>query len=89
MKVFKVSVAKVNYDQFDSCVVVAESAEAVRAMFKQVDNPESWAGSRELCLPGEDPQDAAVWFYNSQGEITIEEVDLTQTALICASFNAG
>lgn len=86
MKLFKLSVKEVDWDEYDSCVVVAEDENAVRAMLKE-HNPESkWEGSKSLFVNGED---TGVWLYNHQGEILIEEVDLTKPALVCVSFNAG
>lgn len=86
MKLFKLSVKEVGYDEYDSCVVVAEDENAVRAMLKDSNSDSKWEGSKSLFVNGED---AGVWFYNHQGEILIEEVDLTKPALVCASFNAG
>lgn len=86
MKLFKLSVKKVDYDEFDSCVVVAEDENAVRAMLKKFNADSYWEGTKQLFINGEDTN---IFFYDHQGEIFIEEVDLTKPSLVCASFNAG
>lgn len=86
MKLFTLSVKEVDYDEYDSCVVVAEDENAVRAMLRDFNSDSKWEGSKNLFVNGED---TGVRFYNHQGEILIEEVDLTKPALVCASFNAG
>lgn len=79
MKVFRVYVEDCGWDEYDSAVIVAESEESVRNSF--VINK---YGERDCILDGCD-----LWFNESQGEIHIEEIDMTKPAVICASFNAG
>ena len=85
MKVFKVWVDKCDLDEYDCCVVVAESAQAIRNKFKYQDR--YWK-TYELDIEGEN-----LFFtseqINSIDEIHIEEVDLTKESVVCASFNAG
>lgn len=83
MKLFKLSVKKANRSEYNSCVVVAEDKNAVRAMLRYYCPNSKW---KHLYV---DEKETNVFFYDHQGEITIEEVDLTKPALVCASFNAG
>ena len=80
MKVYKISVEKVGWDEFDSCIIVAENEEEVYTMLEHCEN------YTKVVINGKDTN---IFFSDSQGKITIEEVDLTQSAIICTSFNAG
>lgn len=77
MKCYIVYVDKFDYDEYDACVVLADSEEEVRNMFKR---EEYYAG--HITRIEED-----VHFYDHQGKIHIEEV--TEKGLVLASFNAG
>ncbi len=76
MKCYMVYVDKVNYNEYDACIVLADSEEEVRSMFKKEESYEYIPGIEE-----------DVYFYNYQGKIHIEEV--TEKGLVLASFNAG
>lgn len=79
MKVFKIWVDKVGWDEYDAAVVVADSEESIRSKFEHVkDSGVSYSDN-----------DDSFFFYKWQGEIHIEEVDLTKEAVICTSYNAG
>ena len=82
MKVFKVSAESFGYDEYDSCIVVAESEDAVRKMIKE----EVRLGSVSRLLIGDS---VVCRFESDQGKIVIEEVDLTKQDVILASYNAG
>lgn len=76
MKCFMVYVDKFDYDEYDACVVLADSEEEVRNMFK-----------REKTYDGYTTKIEDVYFDDHQGEIHIKEV--TEKGLVLASFNAG
>ena len=78
MKVFRVYVDNCDYDEFDGCIVVAESIEDVKSMMKHTTK----YGHRTYI-------DDGVWFNDRQGQIKIAEVDLTRKGVILSSFNAG
>ena len=82
MKVFKVSAESFGYDEYDSCIVVAESEDAVRKMIK-----EEVRLGRVACLLRGDR--VSCRFESDQGKISIEEIDLTKQDVILASYNAG
>lgn len=82
MKVFKVSAESFGYDEYDSCIVVAESKDAVRKMIKE----EVRLGRVTRLLRGDR---TSCMFDSGQGKIVIEEVDLTKQDVILASYNAG
>lgn len=82
MKTFLLWVENVDYDEYDSCVIVAEDEAQVRAMMRHSDEsycPHTTIGEGENC----------VFFGDHQGEIHIKEVDMTRPHVVCASFNAG
>lgn len=70
MKVYFVSVANWDYDDFDAIVVVARNKD--RAL--EITN-------NNYC--------SHCYFKEHQGEIRIEEVDLTKEHVVLESFNAG
>lgn len=82
MKVFKVSAESFGYDEYDSCIVVAESKDAVRKMIKE----KAILGSISRILIGDS---VVCRFESDQGKIFIEEIDLTKQDVILASYNAG
>lgn len=73
MKVYKVWVDCFYYDEYDSCVIVAENEDKVKEILKQ-----PYGTYHNYCE-----------FDSDQGEIHIKEVDLTKEDIICSSFNAG
>lgn len=82
MKVFKVWVDKVHYDEYDACIVVADSVEAVRAMMVRDE-------SEPLYPQYNSWEIEYVAFYDRQGEIHIDEIDMTKPGVVLSSFNAG
>lgn len=76
MKIFKVWVDHYDYDQYDSFVAVAESAEAIKEKFY-------------INEYGKRCYDEDIKFGKYQGEIHIEEIDLNKEGVILSSFNAG
>lgn len=75
MKVYKLWVDEIDYDEYDSVVVVAENEnEAIEIVQNATGN---------LCWREKG------YFYESQGEIHIEEIDLTKKGVVLASYNAG
>lgn len=77
MKCFKVYVNKCGYDEYDACIVLADSKKEVRSMFKR-----ERLYNEYITTIGED-----FFFYDHQGKIRIEEV--TEKGLVLASFHAG
>ena len=86
MKVYRVSVKKVDWDQFDSAVILADSKEEVLGMFKHITNEDFPCENRTVVAYDEQGFER-VYFYDSQGEIEVEEV--TTKGLVLESFNAG
>lgn len=87
MKVFKVYVKNWDWDQYDSCIVVAESEEDVRSM---LENDSHWITNRVVVkTPTPTKHTVTCYFESNQGKIFIEEVDLNTKDVICSSFNAG
>lgn len=76
MKCYMVYVDRYDYDEYDACIVLADSEEEVRSMFK-----------REKTYDGYITKMKGVYFDDHQGEIHIKEV--TKKGLVLASFNAG
>lgn len=78
MKVFKVWVEECDYDEYDAAIIVAESAEEIRANFLRevYDNCRGYSG--------ED-----LFFNDEQGEIHIDEIDTNHAGLLLASYHAG
>lgn len=87
LKVFRVWPDRYDYDQYDSFIIIGEDKESVLKQFETdkcghlyrgpVNNP--IFGRSEFCY----------FFEPNQGELHIEEIDLTAPALILGSFNAG
>jgi hypothetical protein len=77
----------VDYDEYDSCVVAAESEAAARLM-----HPDgyTWDGAQWLCADGTAP-------YNSSWTTLVARLDVTLvgaaapgvSGVVCSSFNAG
>ena len=76
MKCFLVYVKDWTYDEFDSVVVLADSEEEVRSMFK-----------RERDFRGYGTSIGGIFFNDGQGEIFIKEIK--EKGVVLASFNAG
>lgn len=78
MKIFKVWVEDCDYDEYDAAIIIAESAEEIRANFVR----DEFDGS--LAFAGED-----LFFKDEQGEIHIDEIDTNHAGLLLASYHAG
>lgn len=78
MKVFKVWVEECDYNEYDAAIIIAESAEEIRANFVR----NMFDNSREFA--GED-----LFFNDEQGEIHIDEIDTNHAGLLLASYHAG
>lgn len=89
MKVFKVFVDKCSYDEYDSCVVVAESIEAVWAMMEHREDEDYPSENAWRFIPTDSDDGFPTFFYDHQGTIHIEEVDLNTPGVVLSSFNAG
>lgn len=87
LKVFRVWADRYDYDQYDSFIIVGKDKESVLKQFETdkcghlyrgpVNNP--IFGRSEFCY----------FFEPNQGELHIEEIDITTPALILGSYNAG
>ena len=86
LKVFRVWVDDYGYDQYDSAIIVAESREEV---LKQIGtNPKGvriWIGA----INDQTISVIRLKFDADQGEIHVDEIDLTKPGQILTSFNAG
>ena len=89
MKVFLVWVDKYGYDEYDSFVVVANSAEEIRNDFKAdrwgdyyYFNEQKYEDQRWLGF-------SARQINNDVNNIHIEEIKTDRYAIPCVSFNAG
>lgn len=73
----------IGYDEYDSCVVVAETEEAARHIHpSQYAEKEWWLGDR-----------AVRDYWSKPNELVCELIGTTETlvagTIVCASFNAG
>ena len=86
MKVFKVWVDKCDYDTYDSFVCVANSEDEIRNCISL-----NQYGGRVINMDGNEAYENYITFYDFQGEIHIEEVNLNvdQPYIVCSSYNAG
>ena len=86
MKVFKVWVDKCDYDTYDSFVCVANSEDEIRSHIS-IDRQKR----RIIHMDGNEAYENYITFYDSQGEIYIEEVNLNvdKPYIVCSSYNAG
>ena len=86
MKVFKVWVDKCDYDTYDSFVCVANSEDEIRNCISL-----NQYGGRVITMDGNEAYENYITFYDFQGEIHIEEVNLNvdQPYIVCSSYNAG
>lgn len=87
---------KWGYDEYDSCVMVAESKEEVEAILFTINlnNPDNFVIGKGLKynFNGETRYlDTDNIQYDDMGEHTITEIDLNnhKTGVICSSYNAG
>ena len=86
MKVFKVWVDKCDYDTYDSFVCVANSEDEIRNCIRL-----NQYGGRVITMDGNEAYENYITFYDFQGEIHIEEVNLNvdKPYIVCSSYNAG
>ena len=86
MKVFKVWVDKCDYDTYDSFVCVANSEDEIRNCISL-----NQYGGRVITMDGNEAYENYITFYDFQGEIHIEEVNLNvdKPYIVCSSYNAG
>ena len=86
MKVFKVWVDKCDYETYDSFVCVANSEDEIRKHIS-IDR----YNRRVIDMGGNDNYEDIVKFEECQGEIHIEEVNLSvdKPYIVCSSYNAG
>ena len=86
MKVFKVWVDKYDYDTYDSFVCVANSEDEIRKCISL-----NQYGGRVITMDGNEAYENYITFYDFQGEIHIEEVNLNvdKPYIVCSSYNAG
>ena len=88
LKVFRVWADHWDWDQYDSFIIVGKDQESVLKQFRADKN-----GNRIYLGSINDPAlglyGTPYVFGSNQGELHIEEIDLTAPALILASFNAG
>ena len=86
MKVFKVWVDECDYDNYDSFVCVANSEDEIRNCISL-----NQYGGRVITMDGNEAYENYITFYDFQGEIHIEEVNLNvdKPYIVCSSYNAG
>ena len=86
MKVFKVWVDKWDYDNYDAFVCVANSEDEIRSHIS-IDRQKR----RIIHMDGNEAYENHVTFYDFQGEIHIEEVNLNvdKPYIVCSSYNVG
>ena len=95
MKLFKIELDNVDYDDYDSCIIVAESKEQVEELCKcNFVKYEEWDTNRVHPIMLCDHRDVlSEHFTIHDGQKwTIAEVDINeikQPTIICSSFNAG
>ena len=87
MKAFLITPAKAGLAQFEQAVVVAESAEQVRQILR--DHKEQWFEKTYYEFPRH-PQSrhgCDLCYYEDQGDLKIEEIDLTRTGFVTGDYN--
>ena len=95
MKLFKIELDNVGYDDYDSCVIVAESKEQVEELCKcNFVKYEEWDTNRVCPIILYDRRNVLSEYFNINNDQkwTIAEVDINeikQPTIICSSFNAG
>ena len=86
MKVFKVWVDKCDYDTYDSFVCVANSEDEIRKCISI-----NQYGGRVITMDDNEAYENYITFYDFQGEIHIEEINLNKDKpyIVCSSYIAG
>ena len=88
MKLFKIELDNVGYDDYDSCIIVAESKEQVEVLCRK--NFYDDEGGYPVKLVNFDGN--SMFNIDKGQNWTIEEIDINKIELptiICSSFNAG
>lgn len=80
MKLFRIKAHNYSYDEYDSCIVAAESIKDVKKMIE----PDEYG---DISINGYEK----VFFGSVQGPFVIEEINLNnyKNKVILGSFNAG
>lgn len=90
MKLFKIELDNVDYEDYDSCIIVAESKEQVEELCRcNFVKYEDW--DTEHYYPKRNILGESFDIHNGQ-KWTITEVNINeikQPTIICSSFNAG
>lgn len=89
LKVFRVWADRYDYDQYDSFIIVGEDKESVLKQFEADKYGYLYRGSVNELPTSKYGQFTKYFFEPDQGELHIEEIDLTTPALILGSYNAG
>lgn len=90
LKVFRVWADRYDYDQFDSFIIIGKDKESVLKQFEtDTKGIRTYKGPVNDSPTSKWPQFDRYLFEQDQGEIHIEEIDITTPALILGSFNAG
>lgn len=76
LHVYRLWVDKIDWDEYDSCIIVARTPNEALAILEQ----DSYKASANI---------AHCHFNTSQGQVHITEIDLKSSGIICSSFNAG
>lgn len=88
MKLFKIELDNVGYDNYDSCIIVAESKEQVEELCKRNFYDEGNGYCYSLVKYDGD----SMFNINPCQKWTIKEIninEITEPTIICSSFNAG
>lgn len=86
MKLFVVHPENVDWDEYESCVILAESKETVEKMFElDCYGDKCFVGKAFFDYDRQFPP----YFSKSQGKIFIEEIDMNEEGLVSSSFKAG
>ena len=87
MKAFLITPAKAGLAQFHQAVVVAETEEQVRQIFR--DHKEHWCEKTYYKFPQHPQcrQGCNLSYVEDQGELKVEEIDLTQTGFVTGDYN--
>lgn len=95
MKLFKIELDNVGYDDYDSCVIVAESKEQVEELCKcNFVKYEEWDTNGVYPIALYDHRNVLSEHFNIHDgqKWTITEVDINEIKrpiILCSSFNAG
>ena len=88
MKIFKIELDNVGYDDYDSCIIVAESKELVEELCKR----NFYDEGNGYCYSLVNYDGDAMFNINPYQKWTIKEIninEITESTIICSSFNAG